>query len=225
MPSRPPRGPELYVLSAADFDNAGRSAVVTEDPQRLAGPGVSQPPVGVEQEALHRRMQERVEQARPGAADVVGSAISSQETAAGPRRAGDGGRAAAASLHPGLVLRTARAGHRDDQAPGPACGQVVDPRGSRGLAPRRASRPSGPTDRRPARPADPPGPGWPQALDQRRSVTSRPSCGPGRCTGIGALGGGIPDAVRGLQQRREPQFPVRQLGDLGEAVEQAPARS
>jgi hypothetical protein len=115
-------------LERCGFRHPGRGAIVAEDPQWLAGPRVSQPAVRVEQEPLHGRVQERVEQARPGAADVVG---------VGHELPGEQQRDRAEQmpgveleqqpLDPGLVLRAAGAAHRDNQAPGAARGQVVDP--------------------------------------------------------------------------------------------------
>jgi len=215
-------------LERRGLRHAGRGTVVAEDPQRLAGTGVPQPPVGVEQESLYGRMQERVEQARPGAADIVGVGDefpgkqqrdrAEQVTGIEPQQQ---------SFHPGLAVRAARAAHRDHQAPGPARGQVVDPREQ--LAAQRlvvgvqADRAPPAADQ--GRQQVLLGMGGGQALDQRRIGDQQAQLRSGPLhQSVGALGGGIPDAVRGLQQRRELRFPVGQLGDLGQAVEQAPAQ-
>ncbi len=215
-------------LERRGLRHAGRSAVIAEDPHWLAGPGVSQPPVGIEQETLHRRVQERVEQTRPGAADIVGVGDefpgkqqrdrAEQMTGVEPEQQ---------SLHPGLVLRTVRAAHGDDQAPGAARGQVVDLReqltAQRLVVGVEADRTPPVADQR--RQQILLGLGSGQPLDQGRIRNQQAQLRSGPLhESVGALGGGIPDAVRSLQQRRELRFAVGQLGDLGQAVEQAPAQ-
>jgi hypothetical protein len=54
------------------------------------------------------------------------------------------------------------------------------------------------------------------------AVTGMRMTGPDQC--VGAMGGGVADAVHGLEQRRELRLPVHQLRDLGQAVEQAAAQ-
>jgi len=84
-------------LDCRGFGHSGRAAVVAENQERPAGAELAQPPLGVEQKALHRRMEESVEQARPGAAHVVavGGEFPGEEQAES-RPAAGAGRAAGA---------------------------------------------------------------------------------------------------------------------------------
>ena len=163
----------------------GRAAVVAEDPQRLAGPGVPQPPVGVEQEPLHRRVQERVEQAGPGAADVVG---------VGHELPGEQQRDRAEQM-PGVEpssSRLTRASSCAPSAPLTATTSRRAPRADRSLTRARSSRLSSSSSasrlmtphRSPTSAASRSSWAWVAASPPTSvgSVTSRPSCGPVRCT-------------------------------------------
>ena len=102
-------------------------------------------------------------------------------------------------LHPGLVLRAVRAAHRDDQPPGAARGQVVDPREqvAAQLLVVGVQADDAPPVADQRRQQVLLRLGGRQALDQRRVGDEQAELRPGPLhQGVGALGRGVPDAVR-----------------------------
>jgi hypothetical protein len=173
-------------------------------------------------------VQERVEQAGPGAADVigVGDELPGEQQRNRPEQV-PRVQLQQQALDAGLLVRAVRAVDRDDQAPGAPGRQVVDLRHellAKGVVVLLQA------DHRPAV-ADQRGQqvllrlGGGQAFSHCGIRQQQAEARPGPLhERVGPLRGGVPDVVRRLQQCRQLRCPVDQLRDPGEAIEQAPAQ-
>src|SRR6266496_2537562 len=214
-------------LDRRGLGDPGGAAVVAEDQQRAAGAVVPQPLLGVEQKPLHRRVQERVEQPGPGPPHVVpvGGQLPGEQQR---DRAEQVPRVQPQqqALDPLLLGRPVRAADRHHDPAGTGGGQRVEPGDQVGREPGVGR---GDVDRGVPLPDQGRqqvllGGRRGQRLDQGRIGAEQPQPRPPALhQRVGALGGGVPDVVGGLQQRTDLRPAVDQRGCLGQPVEQAAA--
>ena len=189
---------------------------------------LAQPLLGVEQKSLHRGVQERVEQAGPGAADVVAVASEQLPGEHQGHRAQQvpGVEPQQQAADAPFFGRACLAADRHDEPAGPPPGQVID-RGDQFGAQLLVT---GERDRGPpvadegiqqlplrgvgGEPADQRGVGDEQSKAGPFALHQR----------VRALRGGVADVVSRLEQARQALLAVQQRGGLRQAVEQAPAQ-